>query len=154
MYRFRSDQFSGTLFECIGSYLDNGMTNVGLQMLNCCCFVGITLMFNGEPQKIVQRFEILASWRSINITIFKWPSNKSIVAWDVWQVVPSYWTPTTYTTCLLWLWRLRGPCFQWNVVKLCLRSTSRTKQSFLMGALTSVRIHVVFLSPKYLVLAY
>ena len=55
--------------ECIGSYLGYGIVNAGLQMLSCQWFAGITLLFNDAPQKIVQRCEIAASRRLIDITI-------------------------------------------------------------------------------------
>ena len=57
------------LFECMRSYLGNGITNVDLQMLNCLWFIGITLFFNGAPQKIVQRCQIATSRWLILITI-------------------------------------------------------------------------------------
>ena len=53
----------------VGLPLGNGITNVGLQMLNCLWFVGIALFFfNGASQKLVKRCEIAASWRPIDIT--------------------------------------------------------------------------------------
>ena len=39
--------------EYMGSYFDDGIMNVGLQMLNCLWFVGITLFFNGALHKMV-----------------------------------------------------------------------------------------------------
>ena len=40
-------------FWCMGPYVGNGITNVGLQMLNCLPFVGITFFFNGASLKII-----------------------------------------------------------------------------------------------------
>ena len=57
------------LSECMISYLRNYLTNVGLQMFICLCFVSITLSINGAPQQIVQRYQIAASWRPIDFTI-------------------------------------------------------------------------------------
>ena len=48
-------------FECLGPYLVNGITNVGLKMVNCLWMVDITLVFNGAPQEIVQRCQVSAS---------------------------------------------------------------------------------------------
>ena len=45
----------GHFFESMASYLYNGITNVGVQMLNCFWFVGITIFFNGTPHKIAKR---------------------------------------------------------------------------------------------------
>ena len=64
-------------FVCMGSYLANEMTNVGLQMLNCFWFIGITLFLNGALQKIVRRCQIQASWRPIDVYVFVVKYNRS-----------------------------------------------------------------------------
>ena len=52
--------------DCMGSYLGNGITNIGIQMLNCLWFAGIRLFFNGIPQKTVKQVSnpsfLAANW--------------------------------------------------------------------------------------------
>ena len=61
----------------VGLHVGNGITNVGLQMLNCLWIVGIALYFNGALQKIVKRCEIVASWRPIDIIKAFYKRNKN-----------------------------------------------------------------------------
>ena len=53
-------------FKCLGSYFDNGITVVGLQMPNGLWFVGMTPLFNGVSQKIAQRCQIVAAFLAVD----------------------------------------------------------------------------------------
>ena len=83
-------------FVCM-SYLGNGISNVGLVILNYLGFVG-------AAQEINQLWQIADYWRLIvsPFRLIKRPSNvwrnKSIVACDVWQVAPSCWNQISFTS--------------------------------------------------------
>ena len=54
----------GTIFkhiiDCEQLYFTNSFTNILLQSVNCLWLVGVTLIFDGTPQIIVQRCQIAA----------------------------------------------------------------------------------------------
>ena len=52
-------------------YFTNGFTNIVLQSSNCLWLVGVTLIFDGTPQVIVQRWQIAAP---------RWPNDISSAA--------------------------------------------------------------------------
>ena len=43
------------LIDCLQLYFTNGLTNIVLKSANCLWLVGVTLIFDGTPQIIVQR---------------------------------------------------------------------------------------------------
>ena len=65
----------GTIFkhiiDCEQLYFTNSFTNILLQSVNCLWLVGVTLIFDGTPQIIVQRCQIAAP---------SWPNNISSAA--------------------------------------------------------------------------
>ena len=44
------------IIDYVQLYITNGFTNIVLESLNCLWFVGVTLIFDGTPQIIVQRY--------------------------------------------------------------------------------------------------
>ena len=65
----------GTIFkhiiDCMQLYFTNGFMNIVFWSVNCLWLVGVTLIFNGSPQTIVQRCQIVAP---------KWPNDISFAA--------------------------------------------------------------------------
>ena len=59
------------IIDCVQLYFTNGFTNIILWSVNCLWLVGITLIFDGTPQIIVQWYQIAAS---------KWPNDISSAA--------------------------------------------------------------------------
>ena len=57
------------IFDCLGFNSMNNIFNLVFQGLNCLWMVSVTLILNGSPQKIVQRGQITALWRPIDIRI-------------------------------------------------------------------------------------
>ena len=49
------------IIDCVQLYFTNGFTNIVLSSLNCLWLVGVTLIFDGTLQIIVQRCQIKAS---------------------------------------------------------------------------------------------
>ena len=58
-------------FLSVQLYFTNGFMNIVLWSVNCLWLVGITLIFDGTPQIIVQRFQI---------AILRWPNDISSLA--------------------------------------------------------------------------
>ena len=56
------------IIDCVQLYFTNGFTNIFLPNVNCLWFVGVTLIFDGTPQLIVQQCQIPAS---------RWPNDIS-----------------------------------------------------------------------------
>ena len=51
------------IIDFVQLYFTNGFTNIVLQSVNCLWLVGVTLIFDGTPQIIVQRWQTAApSW--------------------------------------------------------------------------------------------
>ena len=59
------------IIDCVQLYFTNGFTNIVLKSVNYLWLVGVTLIFDGTPQKIVQRCQIAAP---------KWPNEISSAA--------------------------------------------------------------------------
>ena len=57
------------IFDCLSFNLINDNFDFVFQGFNCLWMVSVTLILNGSPQKIVQRGQITAPRRSINIRI-------------------------------------------------------------------------------------
>ena len=55
------------IFDCLGFNPMNGNSNFVFQGLNCLWMVSVTLILNGSPQQIVQRGQITALRRPIDI---------------------------------------------------------------------------------------
>ena len=49
------------IIDCVQVYFTNGFTNIVLYSVNCLWLVGVTLIFEGTLQKIVQRCQIISS---------------------------------------------------------------------------------------------
>ena len=49
------------IIDCVQLYFTNGFTNIVSQSVNCLWLVGVTLIFDGTIQIIVQRCQIAAS---------------------------------------------------------------------------------------------
>ena len=47
-------------YDCVQLYFTNGFTDIVLYRVNCLWLVGVTLIFDGTPQIIVQRCQIAA----------------------------------------------------------------------------------------------
>ena len=56
---------------CVQLYCTNGFTNIFLYRVNCLWLVGVTLIFDGTPQIVVQRCQIAA---------LRWPNDISSAA--------------------------------------------------------------------------
>ena len=48
------------IIDCVQLYFSNGFTNIVPLSVNCLWLVGVTLIFDGTPQIIVQRCQIAA----------------------------------------------------------------------------------------------
>ena len=59
------------IIDCGQLYFTNGFTNIVLESVNCLWLVGVTLIFDGTPQIIVQRCQIAAP---------RWPNDISSAA--------------------------------------------------------------------------
>ena len=57
------------IFDCLGFNSMNGNFDFVFQSLNCLWMVSVTLILNGFPQKIVQRGQITALRRPVDIRI-------------------------------------------------------------------------------------
>ena len=57
------------IFDCLGFNLINGNFDFMFQVLDRLWIVSVTLILNGSPQKIVQRGQITAPRRPIDIRI-------------------------------------------------------------------------------------
>lgn len=58
------------IFDCIRLYLTNFSDDIVFELINCCWIIGITFIFDGAPQIIVQRCQIAASRWPVDITNF------------------------------------------------------------------------------------
>ena len=58
----------GTIIDCVQLYFTSGFTNIVLKNVNCLSLVGVTLIFDGTLQIVVQRFQIAAP---------RWPNDNS-----------------------------------------------------------------------------
>ena len=56
------------IIDCVQLYFTNGFTNIALQSVNCFWLVGVTLVFDGTPQIIIQRYQIAAPRLSNDIS--------------------------------------------------------------------------------------
>ena len=59
------------IIDCVQLYFTNGFTKIVLLSVNCVWIVGVTLIFDGAPQIIVQRCQIAAP---------RWPNDTSSAA--------------------------------------------------------------------------
>ena len=59
------------IIDCVQLYFTNGFTNIVLQSVNCLWLVGVTLIFEGTPQIIVQPCQSSAP---------RWPNHISSAA--------------------------------------------------------------------------
>ena len=57
------------IFDCLGFNSMNGNFDFVFQGFNRLSMVSVTLILNGSPQKIIQRGQIIASRRPIDIRI-------------------------------------------------------------------------------------
>ena len=48
------------IIDCVQLYFTNGFTNIVVYSVNCLWLVGVTLIFDGFPQILVQWCQILA----------------------------------------------------------------------------------------------
>lgn len=48
------------IIDCVQLYFTNDFTNIVLQSVNCLWLVGVTLILDETPQKIIQRCQIAA----------------------------------------------------------------------------------------------
>ena len=44
------------IIDRVQLFFTNGFTNIVLKSVNCLCLVGVTLIFDGTPEIIVQRY--------------------------------------------------------------------------------------------------
>ena len=59
------------IIDCVQLYFSNGFTNIILLSVNCLWLVGVTLIFDGTLQIIVQRLQIATP---------RWPNDISSAA--------------------------------------------------------------------------
>lgn len=92
--------------DCVQLFITNDLTNIVLQKgANCLWFVGLTLIFDGASQIIVQRCQIVAPrWptyisSAIHNMIFKNRAQSSSVASSVWYLSLRY---CRYPTLQFW----------------------------------------------------